>query len=115
MVERKHQHLLNVARDLYFQSEVPIQFWDKCVATIAYLINRVSSPLLNHKSPYQVLFGSRLDYDSLRTFGCLAFAATLPSTGNKFSPKVVPSMFVGYPRGYKEYKLYNMEAKQLYI
>lgn len=76
---------------------------------------QVPSPLLNHKFPYQVLFGSRPDYDSLRTFGCLAFATTLPSTRNKFSPRVVLSVFVGYPRGYKGYKLYNMETKQFYI
>lgn len=73
-------------RALYFQSKVPIQFKGKYVVTTAYLINRVPSPLLNHKSPYQVLFGSRPDYDSLRTFGYLGFAATLPSTRNKFSP-----------------------------
>jgi len=102
-------------RALYFQSKVPIQFKGKCVATTTYLINRVPSPLLNHKSPYQVLFGSRPDCDSLRTFGYLGFAATLPSTRNKFSPWVVPFVFVGYLRGYKGYNLYNIETKQFYI
>lgn len=104
-----------MARALYFQSKVPIQFWDECVATVAYWINMVPFPLLNHNSPYQVLFGSKPDYDSLRTFGYLTFAAILPSTRDKFLPRVVPSVFVGYPRGYKGYKLSNMETKQFYI
>ncbi|KZV44012.1 hypothetical protein F511_31187 [Dorcoceras hygrometricum] len=79
VVERKHQHILNIARALYFQSQVPNNFWSECVLTATYMMNRTPSPLLQNQSPYQMLYGRSVDYSSFRVFGCLAFASTLGS------------------------------------
>lgn len=55
IVKRKHKHILETARALYFQSGLGIAYWAECVKTVVHLINRIPSKVLHNKSPFEVL------------------------------------------------------------
>lgn len=114
IVERKHQHLLNVAQALYFQSKLPIIYWSECILHATFLINRTPCKLLGKFSPYEKLHEMKPDYSKLKSFGCLAFVSTLNSQRTKFVPRAKICVFVGYPPGMKAFKFIDLETRQIF-
>lgn len=108
IVERKHRHLLETARALFFQAKLPFHLWGECVLCAAYLINRMPLSSLNKFSPHQKLYGVVPDKSHFRSFGCLCFASTLKSGISKFDSRADTCVFLGYPPNQKAYKLYHL-------
>ncbi|KAJ8626505.1 hypothetical protein MRB53_019812 [Persea americana] len=114
-VERKHRHLLNVARALRFQAHLPLQFWAECVSAAAFLINRTPSPILGDRTPYELLHNRVPSYSFFRVFRCLCFATQTPRIRDKFAPQSRKCVFMGYPPGKRGWRLYDLETKAIFI
>jgi hypothetical protein len=99
-VERKHRHILQVARALKFQAQLPTLFWGECALTAVHIINRLPSPVLYLKTPFELLYSKRPSFSHLRVFGCLAYATNV-RVSHKFDHRSIPSLFIGYPVGQK--------------
>ncbi|XP_038994727.1 uncharacterized protein LOC120118847 [Hibiscus syriacus] len=76
VAERKHKHLLEVARALRFQSRVPIKFWGECVLAACY--------------------------------------ATQTKPRDKFVPRAIPSVFMGYSDTQKGYLMFSLVSKTFF-
>ncbi|KAJ9566378.1 hypothetical protein OSB04_002344 [Centaurea solstitialis] len=115
VVERKHRHLLETARALRFEANLPKVFWGECVLTAAYIINRLPSKVIKNKTPYEIIFQQRPDYEHMKVFGCLAYFRSNETKGDKFEAKGRPGVFLGYPQGTKGYKIFDIENKKIIV
>lgn len=53
--DRKYRHILNVARTLRFQANLPIVFWGECVLAAGHLINRTPSSSARAEKAIQII------------------------------------------------------------
>ena len=104
-VERKHRHILNVARALHFQAQFPIEFWGECALVACYFINRTPTRNLDGKTPFELLYGKPPSLEHLRVIGCLAYAHNQHHKGDKFASRSRKCAFVGYPYGTKRWRM----------
>lgn len=109
-VERKHMHILNSACALRFQVNLPVEFWDFCALTAAYLINRTPTKLLQGKTPFEMIYHRSPPMDHLRVFGCVCYVHNQKHRGDKFESRSNQSIFIGYPFAKKGWRVYNLET-----
>ena len=87
VAERKHLHLLDVARTLLFHMHVPKHFWGDAVLTACRLINRMPSVFLNNKSSFCLLYPERAPFSlTPHVFGYVAFVHVLDPSHDKLLP-----------------------------
>lgn len=114
-VERKHRHLLEVTRALLFHSKLPTIFWSYAVCHAVHLINRLPTPILQHKSPFEILYGTPPTFMDLKVFGCLTYASTLTQNRTKLDSRARKCIFLGYQLGTKGYVLFDLHLRDVFI
>ncbi|KAJ0099515.1 hypothetical protein Patl1_20748 [Pistacia atlantica] len=100
---------------LLHDASLPLSYWPYAFQTVTYRINRQPTPLLQNKSPFEVLFGQRANYLKLRKFGCLCYPLTRPYNAHKLQPKSIPCIFIGYSQTENAYKCMDPLTGQIYV
>lgn len=112
-VERKHQHILQVARALMSQSQLPIFFWGHAILMETHIISILQTKVLNWKTPFEKVHNKFPSYSNLKIFGCLAFATNVIPHKSKFESRAIMCCFLGYNPCQKAYKLYDLTNKKI--
>lgn len=101
--ERFNRTIMNKARCLRQEANLPISYWPECVKTANYLINRSLANTKVLKTPYELFFNKKPNVTNLRLYGSVAYVRTPEQKRHsKFAPKAQKGILVGYTdQGYR--------------
>ncbi|KAK9056455.1 hypothetical protein SSX86_023816 [Deinandra increscens subsp. villosa] len=93
VAERKNRTLIEAARTLLADANLPMKYWSEAVHTACYVLNHVLIVKRFNKTSYELLKGRKPNLNFFVPFGCLC---TVLKEGGKFASKAVQGVFVGY-------------------
>lgn len=104
IVERKHQHIIEIGLTLLAQASLPLRFWSNAFYSAVFLINRLPTKVLSDLSPSEKYFNKKPDYNLLKVFGCLCFTRIRLYNNPKLDFRSTPSTILEYCNLYDGYK-----------
>ncbi|KAJ9561930.1 hypothetical protein OSB04_007090 [Centaurea solstitialis] len=114
VVERRNRTLVEAARSMLAQSQLPQYLWAEAVNTACYTQNRSIIHRRFGKTPYHVLFGRIPNIDYFKVFGCPCFVLNETENRGKFGPKSDEMIFVGYSDCSVAYRVFNKRSRVVY-
>ena len=116
IAERKNRHLVETARTLLLNANVPTNHWGDAILTACFLINRMPSSSLHNKIPHSIIFPNEPLYNvPPRVFGCTCFIHDLSPGLDKLSARAIKCVFLGYSRLRKGYRCYSPDTRKYYM
>uniref|UniRef100_A0AAV1TBG1 Polyprotein n=1 Tax=Peronospora matthiolae TaxID=2874970 RepID=A0AAV1TBG1_9STRA len=113
--ERAIRTIVTIGRSLLHHAKLEKCFWAEAAMTAIYIKNRLPSPKIDHKTPFEIVYKSKPSVKHMRVFGCRAFILTPREKRLKWDPKAREGMFMGYEEVSKAYRVYDIEADQVVI
>ena len=112
----RHRHITELGLSMLYQSHMPYTLWVEAFYTASFLNNLLPSSV-NDKmvSMFELLNKTKPIYTALRVFGCACYPYLWPYAKNKFDPKSLLCVFVGYNEKYKGYICYHPPTGRVYI
>jgi len=84
------------ARAMLLDCTLPPSMWAEAMTTVNYLHARSPTSSHNGMTPFEKLFGRKLEVGHLRRFGCKAFKSLPASHRSKFGTRAHPLFMLGF-------------------
>lgn len=113
--ERKNRTIMEMARCLLHDKDLPKKFWAEAVNTAVFLLNRLPTKALQQKTPFEAWYGYKPELFNLKIFGCLCFSYIPHIKRDELDKKAEPGIFVGYSLISKAYRIYLSHKNKVIV
>jgi hypothetical protein len=108
-------HIIEIARAMLNEKNLPNYFWVKAVVTIVYIMNRTPTMAIRGMTPEEKFTGKKPNLSHFIVFGCIAYVHVLDEKRSKLDPKVDKCIFIGYSLEQKGYRCFNPSTQKLQV
>ena len=113
--ERKNRTVMEMARCMLAEKNLPKSFWAEAVNTAVYLLNRLPTRALKDKIPIEAWSGHKPTVKHLKVFGSMCYTHVPDQKRHKLEDKAERGIFIGYSSQSKGFKVYNIETEKVII
>jgi hypothetical protein len=111
--ERGNRILLERARALLYESELPLKFWAEAI-NCSTQVSNVTPRKNKEKIPLETWTGKKPKLSYLKKFGCVAyFHVPKIMRKNKFDVPGKKGIMLGYSRERRAYRIYDINSKKI--
>uniref|UniRef100_A0AAV1TSR5 Integrase catalytic domain-containing protein n=1 Tax=Peronospora matthiolae TaxID=2874970 RepID=A0AAV1TSR5_9STRA len=113
--ERAIRTIVTIGRSMFHHAKLDKCFRAEAAVTAIYVKNRLPSPEVVHKTPFEIVYNSKPSVKHMRAFGFQTYILTPKESRLKWDPKARAGIFLGYEEASKAYRVYDIEAGQVVI
>jgi len=96
LAERRNKSMLDMARSMFKENNLPHEFWGEAVNTAAYILNKCPTKKLKTQVPEEVWSGRKPSISHLRVFGSICYKHVPDARRKKLEDKSDAMILVGY-------------------
>lgn len=111
VAERKNRTLVEMARCIMLQGNLPQSLWAEAINAATYLRNRCATKTLDGKTPFEAWSKCKPYVGFFRVIGSKAIVLNKAQRRGKFQPKGDEYVLVGYSEESKAYRLWKPGTK----
>ncbi|KAI5348232.1 hypothetical protein L3X38_001119 [Prunus dulcis] len=115
VVERKNRTVVEMAKAMLHEKELPYYLWAEAVHTAVYILNRCPTKALRNMTPFEAYSTRKPGVAHLKVFGSVCFVHKPEESRQKVDAKSTRGVFVGYATCEKVYRVFDPVPRKLLL